>query len=380
MVNDTDRSNGSRFLKCSICSEKKLIAKKLKICIDCIRKEPEETLHYAKEAHSRIREEFGLPSSPPKSEEGIPCNLCSNKCIIGIGETSYCGLKWNYEGKLESFGNLKKGLLYAYLDSHVTNCCSAWFCPGGTGAGYPKFARSAGSEYGYYNLAIFLYGCNFNCLFCQNISHKKFSFEDVVSTRHLIDKTHENQKISCWCFFGGSAEPQLPFAIETSRIALEEMQNRLLRICFEWNGCGNQRLVREAAELSLKTGGNMKFDLKCFSPSLSYVLSGVSNRRAYDNFEMIAKEFYKQRPDNPVLTATTLLVPEYIDMIEIELIAKFIADLNPEIPYSLLVFHPDFMMTDLPVTPQKQVVECYKAAKKHLKRVHIGNFRFFETL
>ena len=75
----------------------------------------------------------------------------------------------------------------------------------------------------------------------------------------------------------------------------------------------------------------------------------------------------------PVLTATTLLVPGYVDHVEVEGIAKFISELNPEIPYSLLVFHPDFMMRDLPITPVKQVKLCYEAAKKHLRNVNIGN-------
>ena len=88
---------------------------------------------------------------------------------------------------------------------------------------------------------------------------------------------------------------------------------------------------------------------------------------------MIARDFYPLRPDFPMLTATTLLVPGYVDTTEVEQIAEFIAGLNPEIPYSLLVFHPDFMMTDLPITPLKQTIECYNAAKKHLERVHVGN-------
>jgi pyruvate formate lyase activating enzyme len=183
----------------------------------------------------------------------------------------------------------------------------------------------------------------------------------------------KNRLITCWCFFGGSPEPQLPFAISTSQAALEELSNRVLRICFEWNGCGHPKLVRRAAEISLVSGGNVKFDLKCYTPLLSYALSGVSNKQAYENFKMIAQNIYPQRKDLPMLTSTTLLVPKYVNYIEIEQIATFIADNNPDIPYSLLVFHPDFMMSDLPITPLKQVIECYKVAKKHLSRVNIGN-------
>jgi pyruvate formate lyase activating enzyme len=62
-----------------------------------------------------------------------------------------------------------------------------------------------------------------------------------------------------------------------------------------------------------------------------------------------------------------------VDKQEVGKIASFISSLNPNIPYSLLVFHPDFFLEDLPVTPQEQVSECYDTARKYLKRVNIGN-------
>ena len=256
----------------------------------------------------------------------------------------------------------------------VKNCCAAWFCPAGTGLGYPKYAYRKGAEIGYYNLAVFFYGCNFNCLFCQNFSHKRFDEGYVVKIDRFVQQVLEDKRYSCICYFGGSPEPQLPFAVKASKKILEEKdEKRIIRICFEWNGCGNPKLVREAAQLALESGGNIKFDLKAFNPDLALALSGVPNRRAFENFELIAKEFYGERKDVPVLTATTLLVSGYVDHVEVEQIAKFIADLNPEIPYSLLVFHPDFQMKDLTITPIKQVKLCLEAAKKHLKKVHVGN-------
>ena len=364
----------ARETECIVCGEKsKLNADCLRICVDCLRERPKEALPYIREAHARIRVRFGLPPHPPKSPYGVPCNVCANECRLEKGETSYCGLKRNVDGRLESLTRPQIGMLHSYLDSQVTNCCAAWFCPAGTSAGYPRYTYRPGPEYGYYNLAIFFYGCNFDCLFCQNASHKNVLAGKAVTVEDLVNRTKRNSSISCWCFFGGSPEPQLPFAIKASKAVLEETSNRILRICFEWNGCGNPQLVRKAAELSLVSCGNIKFDLKCSNPTMSYALSGVSNKRAYEHFEMIAHDFYRQRPDLPVLTATTLLVPRYVDAVEVEQIAEFIADLNPTIPYSLLVFHPDFMMTDLPITPLKQVTACYTAAKKHLTRVHIGN-------
>jgi pyruvate formate lyase activating enzyme len=152
-----------------------------------------------------------------------------------------------------------------------------------------------------------------------------------------------------------------------------KLQNRVLRICFEWNGSGNRLLVDRAAELVLRSGGNIKFDLKCSSETVSRALSGVSNRRSFENFEILFTKYGNERPHMPLLTATTLLVPGYVDASEVEKIAVFLADLDEGIPYSLLVFHPDFMMSDLPITPYRQVEDCYRAAKKHLTRVNVGN-------
>jgi pyruvate formate lyase activating enzyme len=204
-------------------------------------------------------------------------------------------------------------------------------------------------------------------------SHKLLSEGETFSVEEFAGWVERNPRISCICFFGGSPEPQLPFAIRASEAAVEARGNKPLRVCFEWNGCGDPSLVRRAAEISLETGGNVKFDLKSFTPELSLALSGVSNERAYRNFEMVARELHPERRDLPLLTATTLLVPGYVDSEEVEAISKFIAGLDSSIPYGLLIFHPAHLMADLPVTPLEQAVDCYKAARRHLERVHVGN-------
>ena len=67
------------------------------------------------------------------------------------------------------------------------------------------------------------------------------------------------------------------------------------------------------------------------------------------------------------------MVPGYVDAGEVGAIAGFIADLAPSIPYSLLAFHPDYHMADLPYTSLGQAIEGYNAARRRLERVHVGN-------
>jgi pyruvate formate lyase activating enzyme len=60
----------------------------------------------------------------------------------------------------------------------------------------------------------------------------------------------------------------------------------------------------------------------------------MDNKRVLENFEPVYREFYHRRPEVPVLGATTLLLPHYIDSEEVEVIAEFIANLDNTIPYT----------------------------------------------
>jgi pyruvate formate lyase activating enzyme len=135
----------------------------------------------------------------------------------------------------------------------------------------------------------------------------------------------------------------------------------------------NPRLLDKMAALSLDSGGCIKFDLKAWDEWLHIALCGVSNIWTLSNFEHLAKLALK-RPEPPFLVASTLLVPGYIDEKEVGQIAAFIASCDPDIPYSLLAFHPQFQMQDLPPTSRKQAQYCLDAARSAgLKRVKVGN-------
>ncbi|UCC61136.1 MAG: radical SAM protein, partial [Dehalococcoidia bacterium] len=182
-----------------------------------------------------------------------------------------------------------------------------------------------------------------------------------------------DERTACICYFGGDPSPQLPHALRASRLALEVNKGRILRICWETNGSMHPALLRQAADLSLESGGCIKFDLKTWGEELHIALCGVTNLRTLENFQMLA-EYTSRRPVPPFLFASTLLIPGYIDEQEVSGIAAFIASLNPDIPYALLAFHPQFMMKDLPTTSRRHAEECLEAAKAQgLRNVRVGN-------
>jgi len=139
------------------------------------------------------------------------------------------------------------------------------------------------------------------------------------------------------------------------------------------------RLLRVAVELSLNTRGCIKFDLKAYDSNLHRFLTGASNDRTLENFS-IAAERFDERPDPPLVVASTLLVPGYIDINEVAKIAHFIANHNPKIPYALLGFHPHFYIDDLPCTSSRHAGEALEAAREAgLENVRLGNVQLLSN-
>jgi pyruvate formate lyase activating enzyme len=367
--------------KCKFCNkENSLISQTLKICRECIlTKDWEKVKPYLLSIHSEIRKEEDLPSSAPRcenSQKKLACNLCINECRITIDNKSYCGLR---DLKRAESGDLPlpsktQGYIHGYLDSNPTNCCNSWFCPAGTSNGYPKYSIKNGPEYNTYSYAAFIYGCSFNCLFCQNPNHKNINKRHLQDAESIVKEIIENKKITCICYFGGTPETQLPFTTTLSELILKKIyRERIMRFCWEWNGTGNQKLVEKCMKIALKTGGNIKFDLKAYNERMSYALSGQSNERTLENFKFLGENYFGTRKNLPEISGCTLLVPGYTTSEEVKKIVKLIASINRKIPYSLLIFHPDYCMYELPYTSKKQAYKCLEIAQKYLENVHLGN-------
>jgi pyruvate formate lyase activating enzyme len=276
---------------------------------------------------------------------------------MGEGERGYCGLRAARSGKLAHLaGTPERGLLHWYRDPLPTNCVADWVCEGSR-------------HRGYHNLAVFYASCTANCLFCQNWDFRLASpaKRQMLSARELADAA--NSRTFCVCYFGGDPASQMPHALAASRYLAE----RGVRVCWETNGTMHPKLLDAALQCSLDTGGCVKFDLKAFDEGLHTALTGISNRRTLDNFARAAKRCH-ERLQLPLVIASTLLVPGYVDAREVSRIARFIAALDPRIPYALLAFAPHFFMSDLPRTSLRHAEEAEVAAHAAgLVNVRVGN-------
>ena len=357
---------------CKLCQKRSpQISAALRLCLNCIRSRPDEAREIAEMVHRRIRHEWELPEKAPRCEKGILCDLCVNRCQIGLGDWGYCGLRKNAHGRLEGVSSAK-GKLSWYDDPLPTNCVGDWVCPEGTGCGYPVFAHNDGPQYGHQNLAVFPHACTFHCLYCQNWHFRNHTqdnrYQLVEDLAHAV-----NEKTACICHFGGDPSPQLPFLLRASRMAQNINKGRSLRICWETNGAMSKKYLEKMTDLALESGGCIKIDLKAWNETLHIALTGVTNRQTLANFKWLAQHI-STRTEPPLLIASTLMVPGYIDAHEIALIARFISELNANIPYSLLGFHPDYRMRDLSPTSHELAQACLDAARQAgLMRVTVGN-------
>jgi pyruvate formate lyase activating enzyme len=358
--------------QCNRCKKSSLlISKILPFCHDCIRNHFDELREDIETIHGATRAEFDLPQHPPRDEEGLSCPLCANACRAAEGAFGYCGVRRNVGGRWQG-ASAAQGRLSWYHDPLPTNCVADWVCPAGTPAGYPKYSYSEGPEYHYANLASFFQSCTFNCLFCQNWHYRQDSKSAPFRTEDEFVASVDKRTF-CICWFGGDPGSQIEFALGASKKAIEENKGRILRICWETNGRMNRGYLRQMIALSLESGGCIKFDLKAWDENVHRALTGFANKTTLDNFSLAA-ESIKERPEIPLLIGSTLMVPGYVTRDEVAGIASFIASLDVTIPYSLLGFHPDFYMSDLPRTSVSHARACHKAATKAgLTNVRIGN-------
>ncbi len=357
--------------RCILCGHQSpLVSSFLRVCALCIRQHPCEARPLIEAAHARARREFAVASSADPSQASLSCPLCAHHCIVGEGGLGFCGLRTVRGGRFVHLaGTPGRGLLHWYRDPLPTNCVAMDVCAGR--------GRS-----GLHNLAVFYGSCTLNCLFCQN-----WHFRDLLPSEAELspDTTSEsiqrrwisaaelaavaNPRTFCVCYFGGDPASQMPHALASAA----ELAEKGITICWETNGTANRRLMDRAVTLSLQSQGTVKFDLKAFVEPLHRALTGASNQQTLENFARAARRL-ADRPDPPLVLASTLLVPGYVDAQEVESIARFVASFSPNIPYVLLGFAPHFFMSDLPRTSKRHASEALAAARAAgLTEVRVGN-------
>jgi pyruvate formate lyase activating enzyme len=348
---------------CRLCGETRLVAEAIGVCAACLRSGSAKARTLAARAHARTRAKLGLPRVVPKSDRGGACAVCANGCRPAEGKTGLCGARETVGGKVRPIvGTAKSAAVTFWHDALPTNCTACFACAG-----------SSKAERGHQNLAVAYHGCTFDCLYCQSWQARHPRSGELHSAEEVAGAV--DAETTCLVYFGGDPTPQLAHAVAAARIARKEAaaRKRPLRICFETNGAMSRSLLKTMVDLSLESGGCIKFDLKAWDPNVHLALTGSSNERTLENFAYLASRRH-ERPKLPLAVAATALVPGYVDVEEIRPMARHLATLGEDMPWALLGFFSCFELLDLPNSSKQQARRCLRAAKAAgMGRARISN-------
>lgn len=197
-------------------------------------------------------------------------------------------------------------------------------------------------------VSLYNWGCNFHCRGCSyglmetRGQHNRFI--RMKEIKEILLKLNP-EKVH---FLGGepTTNPDLP---ELARFCHEELH------AYTKIGHSNGSIMPpaniDAVSVSIKAHTNR----------IHIEYTGVSNNEVLKNFERMYERGIR-------MEASSVLIPQYIDCNEIERIAKFIANIDPTIPYHIVGYVP------VPNAPwrgarQEEVEYAARIASKYLSNV-----------
>lgn len=196
--------------------------------------------------------------------------------------------------------------------------------------------------------SLYNWGCNFNCKGC---SYKlktpympKTPFLSAKKVKEILSRLSP-EKVH---FLGGepTTNPDLP---QLARFCHNELK------AYTKIGHSNGSIMppNDIDAISVS--------IKAYTNRIHIDYTGVPNNDVLTNFAKIYEMGIK-------VDASSVFIPEYVDCDEIEKIAKFIADVDPEIPYHIVGYVP---VPDAPWRgPTLEEVKCAaQIARKHLSNV-----------
>lgn len=285
------------------------------------------------------------------------CNVCMHHCSLAPGQKGRCGARKNVDGTIlcENYGQITSLALDPIEKKPLKR-----FHPGSR-------ILSVGS-----------YGCNLRCPFCQNheismagknpaTGNTMLPPEDMpetlyVSPGQLAATALEWKKRKRAGNIGIAYTYNEPltgweYVRDTARLVREYgMVNVLVT-----NGTASLEVLEEL----LPYIDAMNIDLKGFREDYYRMLGG--------DFGTV-KAFIMRAAKDCHVELTTLIVPgENDSMEEMAEEARWIADMNPEIPLHITRFFPQYRMADRAPTDVKQIYRLAETARQYLANVYVGN-------
>ena len=283
----------------------------------------------------------------PLADRAVQCQTCEHFCALKPGELGKCGVRQNLDGVLN---------LLVYGDAvavHVDPIEKK-----------PLFHFMPGAK----ALSVGTYGCNFRCPFCQNwqISQERDpdardrSRQRNYSPEALVD-TCRREHIPVIAYTYNEPTVFFEYAYDTARLAHEHGIKNVY--------VSNGYMSRATLDMIEPYLDGINVDLKAFTDDFY-------REQCQARLEPVKRNIaYMARETDIWIEITTLLVPGLNDSDdELRAMAAWLAEVDPDMPWHISAFHPDFEMLDRPPTPPAALLRAFDIGKQAgLRYVYVGN-------
>jgi pyruvate formate lyase activating enzyme len=219
---------------------------------------------------------------------------------------------------------------------------------------------------------VFLGGCNFKCLNCQNWSISQYPDNGYAQRGYIAPNELAEECITSLCslnaevmgadrifFSGGEATIHLPYiekVVEEARRITPD-----IKVNFDTNGY----MTEESLERVLAFTTSITYDLKAYSDELFLALTGASSGPVLRNATCIGR-----RAKDKLWEYRILVIPK-INEDEIKPLTQFIAEIDPSLPVCFLAFRPNFVLENHPGATKALMNRCVSLARESgLENVH----------
>jgi pyruvate formate lyase activating enzyme len=274
----------------------------------------------------------------------VVCELCPRHCHIHEGQFGYCHVRFAKKGELFTVAH---GKTSGFCVDPIEKKPLFHFLPGST-----TFSFGTAS-------------CNMGCVFCQNWSITKDSWENVLlieATPLEIANTAKENRCASVAFTYNEPIISAEFIVDTAR----ECHKKGIRTVAVTNGY----ISREARADFFSEIDAANIDLKGFQESFYQEYCKASLKPVLETLEYVANHTHTW------LEVTTLLIPGVNESPqEIDALTKWIArHIGPHVPLHFSAFYPQYKLSNLPPTPAATLLKARDIALKNgLHHVYASN-------
>jgi len=232
------------------------------------------------------------------------------------------------------------------------------------GLGLPRIAHATLHPAPPASYTIFMAGCNFRCLFCQNWTISTYPIQNVcraeradpeqaalVALEHLRSPYASLMGADRIFFSGGSPTPSFPFVEALVRAARKREPHT--KVNYDTNGF----MAEGTFERMIAMADSVTFDIRAVSDDVHRAMTGAPSGPVLANARRMARHPEK------LWEFRVLVVPGF-NTGEIPGICSFIAGLNPDLPVCFLAFRPNFYLEELRGATVQEMEEAVRTARE----------------